>query len=324
MKLIYLIIAWNLSTMVCFGEYMDLKSCEKLELINKLLENPDDYKNLITNSEFYSESIMKEKDKYFQYKDGEVFDKLDKYLKNDLKEFSGQCVMIHASSWEADFYTFSYIGSNIEIEPNITFAFIKVNSKWFFKNISSYSIMYLFSESDTINFKNGFKEKKLPVRHYVLRTQSILKSKVKYYINYDYQSCEKEIFIRKILTNPSNLDSILKNSNFTKKNYKFKKKYNTFYKLINEYLTKYKNNFAWFNYPFPVHNKSIDEFIYSDIKKDYFIVNFYSERSGYNETHRLTFEFELTNSKWELTDIRKGIEVCMGASPHDMIKPLKE
>ena len=51
----FLLIIFIVTSIVLLGKPYDFKSKEKIELINKLLENPDDYKNIIINSEFYSE-----------------------------------------------------------------------------------------------------------------------------------------------------------------------------------------------------------------------------------------------------------------------------
>jgi hypothetical protein len=308
-----LIIFYNVS----FAQVNDYKTCEKLELINKLFENPDGYKSIIENSGFYIDTIAREMYNDSIHKTLDLFKEMEKLSRN-FKEIQGNCIMTHCSYKDLDFYTYNFIGDTSVTEPSLTIAFKKLNNKWLLKDIYCGNSFYFFSETDSNNFKNNFVKVNLPETHYVYRTRSIFRSRLNY--NYNYQTCEKDKFIRDLLDNPYKLDSILKISSFTKYNYVNKKNPYLPYEILANYLqTHLQSKVLWLNYPFPVHNQSIDEFINDKTKKDYFVVGFDIEHNDV-----LTIVFELHNSKWELSDIKKGLNICIGVSETQFIVPKKQ
>ena len=103
MKLIILFLFVLLHT-ICLGRDIDRKCSEKLELINRIINNPDKAIETLKKSSFFSNEFFGNKGVEYLTYDSEV--------KDLIKAIRGQSVLMISNEHELEVFSLCYIGEN--------------------------------------------------------------------------------------------------------------------------------------------------------------------------------------------------------------------
>ncbi|OGU12603.1 MAG: hypothetical protein A2X61_13865 [Ignavibacteria bacterium GWB2_35_12] len=311
MKKIIMILIIFFIPIVNLAKSFDYKYCDKIKLIDQIINFPDSMQYFIKQSNF------NDKDNYLHLI---KFRRYDIEVKDYLKLFKGKCVLTYNSEEfidtdhniliKADVFVLNYLGkdANRIIDRSVAFEFIFKNDKWIIDNIdlgNRYNITSLKSNSISTNFKDD-------------SISGISESKNDYY-NKDYNLCGKVEFLNKILGNTNDFQNTIINSSF----YDLKIKINDtdFSKSMNvlkEYFNNNKDSCnIWLNYPFPIDDEFNEQYLNQNFLKDYFIIRYKGNDLQKAIDGCITIEFLRINSKWYINQVMNGIPVQIETTVDD-------
>lgn len=298
-----------------YGESIKSECNEKIQIINRLLENPDEYYNIIKNSKYYSDEIYGEQ--------GFAFKRFDMFFKDQLKEYKGKCVVTYECyDPKRDLFTLRYLGNNLSIAPALNISFTNNINQSYLNELSEGPPFYFVSSKDDIEYLKEVRNKELNDSTVISETNflksEIIESKKHHtFLNHDYDFCNKIEFINILLDKDLKLDSLVITSEFTKGNKTLCGRLDSSFYYLEEYLSKFEFNSIWFNYPFPINNRNVEIFLNQNEEKDYFIIEFTNDKDDLTRPNYLTFEFIKKENVWQLNNIMKGTQIYL-VMVHDL------
>lgn len=309
--ILYLILLLLLLTLKIKSDISELQCDEKIEFVNKVLENPEDFEKILKNSPFYSKNEFQTK---YDFK--RIKWKLEMYYPQKY----GPYIMIQSFNisinssdkyYDTHSISFIYFGDKSKTLSGITFTFEFVDNKWIFKKNLGNGHEDIFSEKSK-DFYDKFRFDSTKKFDY-FRTLTEVPEGSNIYINRNYQFCEKYEFINELL------DAIKNDVHLN--DYKFgipikvDVDTTTFFEIIKEYLQEFQNYHISTNYPFPYSDKDIQKYLDATNKTDYYILNFGGLKHGKRTLGHLTFKFEEIIGIWYFSEVFKGTDIYRGITP---------
>jgi hypothetical protein len=309
MKIMNVILFFFVLTINTCAQRNQENCIEKINLINQIISNPDSGIYYIKKSIFYDESLYGNK--------SWIVKRYNILMRDYIKKFKRKCVLSYTNEMDEEFYTINYIGikdSNI-IDPNITFPFIYQNNKWVIGEITYGNRQYLLSSKKEVDYFNEDN----------VRRESKINYLNKPYFNYEFLTCEKINFINEVLNSPNDFIKIVYNYNYIDQYNKGKDlNLNMSFNCLKDYMVKYKDSCRiWINYPYPVDDIFIENYLIADSSKDYFIVKYFGKIPQKVKNGFLTFEFNRKDSKWYFHKIYVGTNIFIALEPFQYLPPYK-
>lgn len=283
---------------------LDYKINDKFELVQKILDNPDDIMQIIKESKFYNDSLI-----------DSLYFLGNMYYVDNLKKAKNRIISYERYD-SLDYFIFHCFGKNKKNKrySDAIFSFVFLNEKWNLRFIKGDYYNFI---SDTNNIK--YYNENGPFVNDVFP-----KSNNKYWWNQDYSLNEKLNFLNDLINNPENFQKILKDSEFYNK--QMTSSENSEFEGSNEVLKNYFSNYRdsctiWLNYPFAVNDSSIAKYLNAEYPTDYFVIGYNGIDSKKKFYGYLTIEFIKKNDKWIFNKATKGIQHYIALNPYQYMTP---